>query len=448
MAETTALATKKEGLGLFSLVSLAAGQVIGAGVVTLIGAAIAVTGQAVWLSYAAAVVMGFAIILPYLILSSMIRIKGGSYTFVATLLGEKWGGLFGMAFSMNVFATGMIGLGFGQYFAALFPGVNPRVVAIITISVFYVFNMMGVSFMSKIQNILSSALICGLLLFIFTGVGRMESRVFEVGADNFFSAGPNGFLAAIVLLVYSCYGHSFVVAYSKEAKRPKRDVPYAMMITSGILFVLYSAIAMVASGVLPLTDVAGKPLTEVARAIMPLPVYYAFIVGGPLMAIATTLNSSFTVFSRPFHQMTNDGWFPKGLARTNSAGSPYLILTLVYLIAIAPIALGFSIQMITTNTVLIGRIADVVAVIAVMALPKKLKDAWDNRYFKRMSKPVFYFLMGLSLAMMLFCIALSFNSMARSNVAATIILVAIFFTYATIRQKTGKVSMQKSYELQ
>jgi APA family basic amino acid/polyamine antiporter len=440
--------TQKKGLGLISLVALAAGQVIGAGVVTLVGTAVAVTGRSVWLAYAGAVVMGFLIILPYLILSSMIRVKGGSYTFVATLLGEKMGGLFGMAFTMNVFATGMIGLGFGQYFSALFPGADVRLVAVITISVFFLFNLMGVNFMSKIQNVLSATLICGLLLFVITGVGKLEPGVLDIGAPGYFSAGSKGFFAAVVLLVYSCYGYSFVVAYSKEAEKPKRDVPLAMIITAGILLLLYSAIALIDAGVLPVAEVAGQPLTAVARQIMPLPVYYAFVIGGPLMAIATTLNSSFTVFSRPFHQMTDDGWFPKGLARTNRFGSPYLILSIIYVIAIAPIVFGFSIQMITTNTVLIGRIADVVAVCAVITLPRKLPEAWENRYFHSMSRGLFYFLMGFSLVVMLLCIALSFNSIAPSNVAVTISLAVVFLLYAVLRQKTGKVNMQKSYELQ
>jgi APA family basic amino acid/polyamine antiporter len=439
---------QKKGLGVVSLVALAAGQVIGAGVVTLVGAAVGLTGRSVWLAYAGAVVMGFFIVLPYMVLSSMIRVKGGSYTFVATLLGEKMGGLFGMAFTMNVFATGMIGLGFGQYFAALFPGVSVRLVAVATITIFFVFNLLGVNFMSKIQNILSATLICGLLLFVITGVGKLEPGVLDIGAPGYFAAGPKGFFAAIVLLVYSCYGYSFVVAYSREAGKPKRDIPLAMIITAGILLLLYSAIALIDAGVLPVAEVAGKPLTEVARRIMPLPLYYAFVVGGPLMAIATTLNSSFTVFARPFHQMTDDGWFPKGLARTNRFGSPYLILAIIYVIAITPIIFGFSIQMITTNTVLIGRIADVVALCAVMALPKKLPDAWENRYFRGMSKGLFYFLMGLSLAVTLLCITLSFNNMARSNAVATLVLTAVFLLYVILRQKSGKVSMQKSYELQ
>jgi APA family basic amino acid/polyamine antiporter len=221
-----------------------------------------------------------------------------------------------------------------------------------------------------------------------------------------------------------------------------------MLITTGIILLMYSSIALVASGVLPLQEVAGKPLTAVAREIMPLPVFYAFVVGGPLMAIATTLNSSFTVFARPFHQMTDDGWFPTGLARTNRFGSPFIILSIIYIISIAPIISGFSIQMITTNTVLIGRIADVVAICAVIALPAKLPDAWENRYFKRMSKKAFYVLMGISLVVTIACIALSFNNMARSNVAVTVGLAAVFLLYSFLRRRAGKVKMVKSYELQ
>ena len=77
---------KSQGLGIKELTSLAAGQVIGAGVVTLVGQAIGVTGRSVWLAYATAILLGFCIIFPYIMLSSMIRVKGGNYTFVSTIL--------------------------------------------------------------------------------------------------------------------------------------------------------------------------------------------------------------------------------------------------------------------------------------------------------------------------------------------------------------------------
>jgi APA family basic amino acid/polyamine antiporter len=377
----------------------------------------------------------------------MIRVKGGNYTFVATLLGDKWGGMYGMAFTMNVFACGMFALSLGSYLAAIFPALNVRVVAIIAVTVFYIFNMLGVNFMSKIQTLLSCILLTGLFLFIVIGIGHLRPEVFQIRNPEFFTHGAKGFLSGVVLLVFSCYGHVFAVAFSKEANAPKRDVPLAMLITTGIILVIYTLITIVAAGVLPVAEVAGKPLTVVANKIMSTPLYFAFIIGGPIMALATTLNSSLSVFARPFHQMTMDGWFPAKLGATNRRGAPYLILTIMYLIAIVPIALNFSIAVITSNTVLIGRVADIVAISAILTLPKKLPDAWDNRFIK-IPKSGFYGIVIFCLCVTLFCVYLSIGNMPISNVYVTIGLVAVFFIYATLRQKTGKVVMQKSYELQ
>lgn len=165
------------------------------------------------------------------------------------------------------------------------------------------------------------------------------------------------------------------------------------------------------------------------------------------MALATTLNSSFSAFSRPFHQMTRDGWFPGFLKSTNNSGSPYKILTLMYFIAIIPVLFGLDIRSITGNVVLIGRIADIVAIIAVIRLPSVLPEAWENRYF-RLPKPVFYVLMSVSLLITILCIILSLGTITTTQIIVTAILIIVFFLYATLRQKSGKVQMEKSYELQ
>ncbi len=443
----SATPAKEKGLGLFSLTALATGQVIGAGVVTLVGASIAHTGRSAWLAYAAAVLLGFCIIMPYMLLSSMIRVKGGNYTFVSVLLGDRWGGLYGMAFTMNVFACGMFGLSLGGYLNSIFPELPVRPTAIVAVTFFYIFNMLGVNFMSRIQNILSGCLIIGLLVFVFVGMGQLRPGVLDFAAPDFFQNGSGGFLAAIALLVFSCYGHCFVVAFSKEAENAKRDIPYAMIITTCVILVVYTLIALVDANILPVPEVAGKPLTIVAQEIMPMPLYYAFVVGGPIMALATTLNSSLSVFSRPFYQMTRDGWFPSWLSKTNSHGAPSRILTLMFLIAIIPIAFDLSISLITSNTVLIGRISDLVAIAAILTLPKRLPEAWENRYF-RISKGLFYFLVYFSLAATLFCMYISMGNMPSSNIAATIGLAAVFLAYSFWRQGRGKVKIEKSYELQ
>jgi APA family basic amino acid/polyamine antiporter len=92
-------------------------------------------------------------------------------------------------------------------------------------------------------------------------------------------------------------------------------------------------------------------------------------------------------------------------------------------------------------------VADLVAIAAVLVLPKKLPDAWENRYI-RIPKPLFYVVTVFCFCVALFCIYLSIGNMPISNVYVTVGLVILFFIYATLRQKSGKVTMQKSYELQ
>ena len=67
----------KNGLGLGALVALALGTVVGAGVVTLTGQAIAVTGRSAWLAYLIATVAGFLMIVPYALLGNCMIPKGG-----------------------------------------------------------------------------------------------------------------------------------------------------------------------------------------------------------------------------------------------------------------------------------------------------------------------------------------------------------------------------------
>lgn len=65
-------------LGKTELYALAIGQVIGAGVITLIVPAIKMTGYSAWLAYFAAIIIGFVMIAPTIFVSSALRLGGGT----------------------------------------------------------------------------------------------------------------------------------------------------------------------------------------------------------------------------------------------------------------------------------------------------------------------------------------------------------------------------------
>ena len=74
--------TKSEGFGMWTLVFMGVGSVIGAGIVSYVGIAVGYTGRATWIAYAAAILLGFLANLPLILMSSAARIKGGNYSFM------------------------------------------------------------------------------------------------------------------------------------------------------------------------------------------------------------------------------------------------------------------------------------------------------------------------------------------------------------------------------
>ncbi len=437
---------KAKQLGLPALTAIMAGTVIGPGVVSLVGPSIATAGSGAWIAYIAAVIVGFLLIVPYALLCNAVRINGGNYTFISNNLGDFWGGVYGLAYTLNGFSIGMFGLSFGMYLGALFPSWDQTVLAICFITFFFIINLFGVNLMSKFQNVLFVILLCGMMCYIVFGLFHLRPEALDITAPGYMKDGWAGFGAAVLMLIFSTTGHFFAIAFSKEAKDPKRDMPLAMVLTSLIILILFPLLSFVTSGTMPLEAVAGKPLTVAAQQILPTPLYYAFVIGGPLMALCTTLNSIYTSLSRPLAQATRDGWFPEKWGATNKAGTPYIFMGFVYLMGFVPILIGMDISAITGNLVLITSITDLLVFFAVMRFPEKMPGAWENRHFK-VPRPVFLGLIWLAIAIRIVCIIGSFNTLTPTIFLFTIVAMAAFCVYCYFRKKHHPIRIEKSYSI-
>ncbi len=81
-------------------------------------------------------------------------------------------------------------------------------------------------------------------------------------------------------------------------------------------------IGIVASGVLPVEDVAFENLTLVAKEIFPTWLYLFFVFGGAVFALLTTLNGTLSWVTRGLQAAARDGWLPEKVAEENKAGTP------------------------------------------------------------------------------------------------------------------------------
>ena len=101
------MAEKK--LSKYDLLALSVGQVIGAGVITLIGPAINMTGRSAWISYLLAVLLGAIVTLPYTIAASTLKFNGGEYYLNVRLGGTLKGGMYITAYITQAISVSLMG---------------------------------------------------------------------------------------------------------------------------------------------------------------------------------------------------------------------------------------------------------------------------------------------------------------------------------------------------
>jgi L-asparagine transporter-like permease len=292
--------------------------------------------------------------------------------------------------------------------------------------------------MAKAQKAMSAILVVALLMFVVVGATKADfSSTLAIRSEGFFSRGGAGFWSAIMLLIYSCQGYKYNVNYGGEAKNPKRDMPLSMLAVIPVLMVVYTGIALIDASVLPLAQVTGKPLTLAAKTILPSALYYAFMFGGPIMALLTTMNSTYSAMVGPFMKAAKDGWFPVGLARKNRFGAAYIILTIELVVALIPVLLNFSVGMIVGNMMLITSVYQFLLYYSLIQMPRKMPKKWKAAAM-HMPDGVYYAFIAVAATVQLLIFISSAKSLTPALAAFNIIALIVCFVYAIVRYATGK----------
>lgn len=425
------------GLSFTELWALGIGQVIGAGVITTIGPAIGMTGYSVWLAYLAAILLGLIINLPIIIFSSVTKFSGGDYSVITSLAGEKVGGMFIISFFLQMLTMSLYGTALGIYINSLVPALNPKLVGIVGIAIFYGINLMGTKNMAKLQKAMTVILVVALLGFVVVGLAKGNpAPAVSIGSEGFFSGGSMGFISAMMILVYSCQGYKLTVNYGGMANEPTKNVPKAMIAVIPVLVVLYCGAALADVSILPLSEVAGQPLTVAAKAMFSPVLFYAFIIGAPVMALLTSMNSTYGMAVGPYMKATKDGWLPDIFGKVNQNGAPVLILTIQLAVGCLPIIMGFSVGTIVNNIMVITSVFQFLLFFAVFQTPKKMPKKWAANGV-HLSTTALYVLVGIACLAQAFILYWSLKSLTLGLAIFNIIAVIACFVYAILRHKTG-----------
>ena len=366
----------KKTLGWFSLTSLGIGAVIGSGIFTVIGTAIAGeklefasvlnaplleylihhsasfgrpgAGPAIALSFIlVAVACGFAA-LCYAELAAMIPIAGSAYTYTYATMGELIAWIIGWDLILEYAVSNMaVSVGFSAHLVGLLDwfGIHPQlrwitpaylpggltdlqnnnlydpgwhfgfnIPAFVVVMLLTVVLVRGIRESARTNNIMVLLKIVAILVF----VGFAAELVHPSNWQPFSPNGWPGVLTGGSIIFFTYIGFDSVSTAAEECKNPQRDVPIGIMATLVVCTVLYVAVAVVLTGLVPwqtlLDDAA--PVVNTLKKLHMDGVRLVVLLGALVGMI-----SSLLVFqlgqARVWFAMSRDGLLPKVFSRVH-----------------------------------------------------------------------------------------------------------------------------------
>ncbi len=366
----------KKSLGLFDSSMLVAGSMIGSGIFIVTAGMSQQLGSPGWILVVWLItgVLTLMAALGYGELAGMFPKAGGQYVYLAEAYGKGTGFVFGLI-TFFVVQTGVIAavaIAFAKFSGVLIPWISPetvllklgaiqinsqQLVGVALIWLLSVNNLFGVKNAKIVQGVFTVAKIGSLMFLIFAGfyVGMnsdafshnwaqlWDARQTQIGATGGIikESLQNGQLVIVIGLamvgsLFSCDAWNNITYTAGEVKNPQRNIPYSLMIGTGIVVLLYFLANVSYFMLLP---VDGNPLGAdvMSRGIMwaeneRVGVAAAGVIFGgvavfvmALMIMVSTFgcnNGLIMAGARLYYAMAKDKLFFKPAAQLNSKGVP------------------------------------------------------------------------------------------------------------------------------
>ncbi len=455
MAQTqkVELADVKQTLGRMDLMSIAVGQIIGAGVMTMSIKALAMTGRSVNIAFMLAAIFTLFGMIPNIFASSIIRMRGGVYTQAVVFVGERFGGFYTIATILSKLSLAMYAVGLVDYIAALVPVVKEyhTLVTFIVLTIFTILNFFGTEYMAKVQGFMFYLLIAALLAFCAFGLPKVQWGGYfgnELFGQPLFSNGVSGLVEAASYLTFATGGAQVILSFSADAKDPAGDFPFVILVSTCGVALLYAGLATCIGGIIgPEEVIASGTLGPIAKAIMPTWAYYFFMICGAGFALGTTLNSSIASALKPFVSACEDGWLPAFIGQLHPKTQvAWVILLILYAVNVPAVLFGLDVGALGKWVLVIGNVNNIVIALGHMRIPKLFPEAWAKSPF-HVSDGLLKLLLGGTTLVLLVQAWMNIKGLAPAIMAINVGTFIFAWFYSGWAMKSGRVHIKKSYEV-
>ncbi|OJI06750.1 phenylalanine transporter [Candidatus Micrarchaeum sp.] len=316
------------------------GAIIGAGIFVIIGVAIGHAGPSIIISIILSAIIAILTGLSFAEIARHVAKEGGVYEYAKESFRPFAGFIGGWLWTFgNIIAIAAVSISMGGYVNILFSThINTVYFAIAAIIAFSVINILGIKNSAKTISAFVVINLAVLLIFIVSGLSSFHLSNFS----NFAPNGMTGTIAGAAIIFFAFTGFSRVTTISDEVKDPEKTIPKAIILSIIISTVIYIAVAIVAVGLVPYSNLASSaaPLSTAIKS-MHDSILAIIIAFGGVTATAGVILTGVLGTSRVFFALGRDKELPGFLSYIDRFSTPInaiivsAVLSIIFLLLVS-----------------------------------------------------------------------------------------------------------------
>ena len=366
--------TKIESSGLVRSLSLSqaimigVASMIGGAIFVLVGPGISAAGPALIIAFLLNGVITLFTALTYAELGSALPATGGGYKWVREGLPRPNSYLSGwMAWFAHTIAGSLYAVAFGTFLGHLLASAEiidsslglplEKIFAAIAIIIFTFINIRGSSHTGKVGSAItfSQLIIIGILIIAALAAMTLTNPNWPANFRDFFPNGTTGLILAMGLTFIAFEGYEIIAQAGDEIKKPKKNIPKAILISLGIVVSVYVLFAFVFIGGLnplqveqPAWEFIGSfgELGIIEAAEYYLPFGALIVLAGGFVSTLAALNATTFAASRVSFAMGRNHDLPPMFNKLHKKYRTPYVSTICSGIVMMILAMSFDLTMI------------------------------------------------------------------------------------------------------
>jgi basic amino acid/polyamine antiporter, APA family len=186
---------------------------------------------------------------------------------------------------------------------------RPLLITIVTV-ILALINIRGIKQSSLVVNVLTVGKLTPLFLFIVVGIWFINPAHFSTMPEVSMAQ----FGTAALLLIFAYGGYEVIGIPAGESSNPRRDVPFAFVMTIGMVAMVMTLTSLVATGVVPDVAATPRPLADGAAILMGAAGALIVSAGSVISMTGNNMGQVLTG-SRTIYALAENGDLPRWFAR-------------------------------------------------------------------------------------------------------------------------------------